>query len=353
MWDQKGYPLAFLSNENAVYLFDPPGNRTTGGPYQVPAFTIVAASPNKAHYHALQKSQKACITFYKPVWTRQEIECVAEEQYMGYSLSKDTISARFDLFGGIPRYIFWQTKKVIPSPLEAELNNAVARLNVQKLDWLGDPEVEILGSDMLVHFNPKLPRYDLFTPMWSSRQVANRVLGRLRLNEAALSHYLTHLAWVANSNDEKLVGTLFELAAHQQLVKKKSYYLWRDGHCKPFHLPNLNRVDVDELVQVSHFENGTYYASHHSTMAYVNNQVFWFHMTVIPEQEVNEEVLNRGLDHVERYLPGVQVTFVLVTSKDLFENGVYTTPSQPTLFTQALSTLAKFEVKPAILCLAP
>ena len=189
-WNYKqGYPKAKMGS-NVVYLFDATGNsgdaKKVREPVDVQAFTIVAAPPNKGFYRHFQFFHMNRTTFYMPVWSYHEMKCVEEEQYMGHALSKETLDARWDLFGGIPKYVFWPTEEVIPPHLEAQVNKAVAQLTIKKLLFMTNIDLAsqwIEGSHFLMQIHPKVPEYKICTSQLSSRQVALRFLDKLTPHE--------------------------------------------------------------------------------------------------------------------------------------------------------------------------
>jgi hypothetical protein len=67
------------------------------------AHTVLVASPNKQHYHEFVKRER-CAMFCMPVWKWEELATVRE--YMDPKIEEDKLRERYNIFGGIPRYVF-------------------------------------------------------------------------------------------------------------------------------------------------------------------------------------------------------------------------------------------------------
>eukprot|EP01124_Arcella_intermedia_P014092 TRINITY_DN20481_c0_g1_i1.p1 TRINITY_DN20481_c0_g1~~TRINITY_DN20481_c0_g1_i1.p1 ORF type:complete len:343 (-),score=49.68 TRINITY_DN20481_c0_g1_i1:50-1051(-) len=89
------------SPSSTVYLFDPSGP-FPAEPIATHCFTLVAAPPERKHYHSFAKRIDN-FKLYQPVWSWEELECV-----LGYlpGMGKEGVRGRYEKYGGIPRYVF-------------------------------------------------------------------------------------------------------------------------------------------------------------------------------------------------------------------------------------------------------
>lgn len=126
---------AALQNPNNYYLIDPV--------FPVPekpcaAHTILAASPNKNRINEFMKGKKV-FEFFIPVWTLTELECVREYMKVDIKestrcLTKEELQNRYNICGGIPRYIFSEEKQF--NLINNEINDAIIDLKLDKISQL-------------------------------------------------------------------------------------------------------------------------------------------------------------------------------------------------------------------------
>lgn len=87
------------------YIYDPPEAGGRGGVASKSAFIVTMASPNPAHYSALDKTDSAL--FYMQPWSLAELQAVRDVMVLvSTKLGADEVQERFDRFGGVCRYIF-------------------------------------------------------------------------------------------------------------------------------------------------------------------------------------------------------------------------------------------------------
>ena len=98
---------SFISDENNWYLIDPAEqSRGTTCPG---ARVILAASPNRNHYHEFVK-EHSVRTHYMNPWSLDELKavrCHVNVTADSQPLTPEEMAIRFKVFGGIPRHIFW------------------------------------------------------------------------------------------------------------------------------------------------------------------------------------------------------------------------------------------------------
>lgn len=157
-----------MNDANTFYLFDPAA--IPQEPEPCIAFTIVTASPNKAHYKDFLK-QIGGEKYYMPCWTWEEVENILP-YFPKYPPMK--VEDRFSRFGGILRYILSNTIK-----WDFELERAIAASSIS------DIEQSAGGPDALPSVSHKLMQYEVDADYECSRvrfasdYVATRVVEHL------------------------------------------------------------------------------------------------------------------------------------------------------------------------------
>src|SRR5262249_23110965 len=93
-----------LSDPKTWYLIDP--SNEWREPARVPAITVMAASPNKQHYK--QWLKEVATMFWMSVWSLEELAAIREySAQTGFEpISEHLLFERYELFGGIPRFVF-------------------------------------------------------------------------------------------------------------------------------------------------------------------------------------------------------------------------------------------------------
>ncbi|CAG8471320.1 10019_t:CDS:2, partial [Paraglomus brasilianum] len=93
--------------------------------------TIMVSSPRIEYIKNFQKSVY-CIKFYMPVWTFAELEMCRESAFS--DLSKDVLQEIFDICGGIPRTVFYQSSNFVKSKITEVINKTDHKI----LNFMGD-----------------------------------------------------------------------------------------------------------------------------------------------------------------------------------------------------------------------
>ncbi len=96
-----GEDLADVSDLKSWYLFDADESKYECFP--IPAFTIVAASPNEDHYKGFLKERNRA-TLWMPPWTLSDLR--ACRRLMCPDLEAAELKRRFERAGGVPRTVF-------------------------------------------------------------------------------------------------------------------------------------------------------------------------------------------------------------------------------------------------------
>jgi hypothetical protein len=101
-----------LNNHETTYLFDPCGDRSVE-PTAVPAFRVVASSPNRGNYKQFAKNLNGVTQFFAPTWELDEL--LAFAPFAASSLSVDEIKSRFQHYGGVSRAVYARDRGVFDS----------------------------------------------------------------------------------------------------------------------------------------------------------------------------------------------------------------------------------------------
>lgn len=136
--DFKAEDCAALKNPNNYYLIDP----SLPAPIaSIVAHTVIAASPNRMHYHEWKKRGNTPV-LCMPSWSKDEL--LAIRTIMG-NLSVDEVCQRIHKFGGRPRLVY-ATEDDFGVYL-GDLNDALNSLTDDKLYKLMKQGGNVEGSD--------------------------------------------------------------------------------------------------------------------------------------------------------------------------------------------------------------
>ena len=137
-----------LEDPKTWYLAD----TLSSSPEGVKGVTILVSSPSEKHYSEFLKCSHVAALHYLPVWSFDELKLVAPS----YKRSEEVVKERFDMIGGLPRYVL--EKKV---DLIEVIDEAVSKLPLNKLILiaLGEVSREDQISHRIVHFKVEPPFY--------------------------------------------------------------------------------------------------------------------------------------------------------------------------------------------------
>jgi hypothetical protein len=107
--------------------------------------TLFIASPHNNnfkdwHYH------ETITPLYFPIWSWDELRQCRELCYQG--ISEETVKSRYERYGGIARYVYWQPGD--PPSLEAAATDSNARQSIRSV---GEPSQLFPTSHMLLHIH--------------------------------------------------------------------------------------------------------------------------------------------------------------------------------------------------------
>lgn len=139
------FPCPALLDAENYYLIDP--GQVPKGPSTVAAHTVLAASPNRAHYHEFLKSPGSN-RFLMPIWNEAELQAIREHMPVDEQhLSETDVRERFFKFGGIPRYVYAS---------QQQLTNVVDPLFYDALEGLRfDQLVKAMTGGATIELNQK------------------------------------------------------------------------------------------------------------------------------------------------------------------------------------------------------
>jgi hypothetical protein len=145
--------LTVLFDPNTVLIYDGDGEGK-GKPPIVDATTVVITSPQPTRYKAFSKT--GALELYFPVFSRDEIEDMLACCYPALcetEQARDAVWARYDRWGGIPRYVL----ELLEPHQQAKLEAAITAVSLDKLaEVMGAAAVEDtpIVSHRLVHLKP-------------------------------------------------------------------------------------------------------------------------------------------------------------------------------------------------------
>ena len=195
----------FLTDPDTWYLTD----ALLTPPDSVEAVTILVSSPAEKYYSDFLKYSSTSPLHYLPTWSLDELKRVAHV----YSKSPEEVEKRFNMIGGVPRYVLEKDVN-----LEETINEKIGKLLLKNIMLLptfeGATEKEI--SHRLVHFEVKPPCYTKYEPVIASqcvrRKYAEARRDRLEQMLRSVFSFFKNVSYMGAS-----IGFLFESHANRQL----------------------------------------------------------------------------------------------------------------------------------------
>ena len=153
----------FLTDPDTWYLTD----ALLTPPDSVEAVTILVSSPAEKYYSDFLKYSSTAPLHYLPTWSLEELKRVAHV----YSKSPEEVEKRFNMIGGIPRYVL---EKDIN--LEAMIDEKIGKLlsnNILLLPTFERAQENEI-SHRLVHFKVEPPCYTKYELVMASQYVREK-----------------------------------------------------------------------------------------------------------------------------------------------------------------------------------
>jgi hypothetical protein len=256
----KDYSFAardILYDTSSFYLIDP--DKGEEGIANVPAHTVLAASPNQKHFAEWSKGDNT-LTWCMPVWTHDELKALQKEIPIGKDLYLKDIEfeARWNIFGGRIRFIYANEEHY--QDHYNKLKGAISTLGFEKiikvvgngkLDINQEGKTESTGSSMIFI-------YDVFGypfPNYKWRMIDGNyqtTLASPYLKKAIAVRYWHDLIDRLNpeslqySNNATQNGRIFEFLA--------SFLLGFEGEFYAFKQENLSTGKFDHKLDLIHGE---------------------------------------------------------------------------------------------------
>ena len=178
-------------------------------PARVKAVTILVSSPSEKYYSEFLEDSSVPPLHYLPVWSLEELKLTAES----YSKSPEEVEKRFNMIGGIPRYVLEKDMD-----LEAMIDEKIGKLlsnNILQLPTFERAQENEI-SHRLVHFKVEPPCYTKYELVMASQYVREKYSEVREDRQEQLVR-----SFVSLFEDVSLVaasiGNMFEGYAHRQL----------------------------------------------------------------------------------------------------------------------------------------
>jgi hypothetical protein len=199
--------LPELEDRATIFLHDPKAGQE---PLQADAFTILASSPNPMNYKGFRKQIKVH-TLYMPVWKLGEL-LTCSNSLKSWKLSPETITQRFSVFGGIPRFI---------EKYDEYYPDLIAAIEFCDTDSLLTTATK---PDLFAKFSHKILHYDVSSSFqaksmtFASDFVFKRLVEQWELkSKQALEIFVFRTTHITSLGSAR--GKAFEALAHQRLIQ--------------------------------------------------------------------------------------------------------------------------------------
>lgn len=195
--------------EKSVYLFDPDENDSH--PLECNVFTIVASSPQEKHYKALFK--RGANVRYFPCWQLEELISAKP-----FRITQEEIKERFDVWGGIPRFIFAAAQE----ELKVRLSKAITGMDLKLVQkYLLTPEMSEDDQKTISHMVVQYRIIDSSSFSRCELDFASPAIGRAVIQAVGQANYsalITHYESVRRLEWQgAYAGHLWEHLCHKIL----------------------------------------------------------------------------------------------------------------------------------------
>ena len=170
----------FLNDLNTWYLAD----TLLSSPDGAKGTTILVSSPSEKHYSEFLKCSHVVPLHYLPIWSLDELKLMAPS----YKRSEDVVEKRFDMIGGLPRYVLEKD-----DDLEEVINLSIEKLDLKRLlsIAIGEVSKENQISHRVVHFEVKPPVYTKRILTMASVYALNKASAKfLTLSDGDLKYFI-------------------------------------------------------------------------------------------------------------------------------------------------------------------
>ena len=170
----------FLNDLNTWYLAD----ALLSSPDGAKGTTILVSPPSEKYYSGFLKCSHVVPLHYLPIWSLDELKLMAPS----YNRSEDVVKERFDMIGGLPRYVLEKD-----SDLEEVFNLSIGKLPLDELILLalGKFSGEDQIGHWIVHFKVEPPLYTKRTLTIASTYALNKGSEKFfALSDDSLKHFI-------------------------------------------------------------------------------------------------------------------------------------------------------------------
>ena len=268
----------------SYYLFDA-GTKAQPTPQLTGCKAMVFSSPDKRNYIDFLKNQKPqVLLFYMPVWSLDELRLLPNPNGIN-------VDERFQLFGGIPRYVFNSEYT------RRDLDVAILESKVSAIyKFVGECDVGE-NSHKILQLVVDTTSYKEPSVGFTSPYVVQKYYQKL---EKVVMH--SPMSILIQWQDKPFLsaarGQLFEVWAHKKLVQGGSFTVrhLETGEETTLHLPQMNiRIfsNLTELSERHSFDNNAYLQPTQSNFVSVDSFAGdkLFQMTVGKEHTLKVEGL--------------------------------------------------------------
>lgn len=209
-------PRRLDSDPKLVYLFDAAWTTQGGPPTISRGYTIFSTSPKSTNYASFRLIVQEK-RLYIPIWSIDEITKFAVDTVPDAS-SRDTILSSYQLFGGIPRYVF-----SLQDDYLAFLQNSIALCNVEQIRRsLGGLDALEDGSHRLLHYDVA-DDFRSISMKFASKYVEDAVFARITETQRQSALDFVFLSSVGIPAVLGIRGSWFKHFAHERLSHGGSF----------------------------------------------------------------------------------------------------------------------------------
>jgi hypothetical protein len=252
-----------LEDPNAVFIVD--GMR----PQYAEAFTLFVSWPNHERVHGWTK-RTGTLTFHFPTWTLDELKLMrthcfdgrsatqSNKLYPSVELTDEELETRFDASGGVPRFIFDETKwRELPTEMNWSISKTLR--DIRSLGLATALESEFSISHEAIHSTVNRDTFEIEGMDFASPQVA-----RTFAVKAAKEYRLRLVEVLAAARDEtelaEFRGRLLEALVYQHMLTSKAgWWVARSldgGAGLVVPLPGKKARDYDDIDELRPGESG-------------------------------------------------------------------------------------------------
>lgn len=212
--------ISELANPTTWYIVD--GEKPELG-YSAACRVLLVTSPRRDIYKELKKEHRT-LSRYMPLFSLEEIEECGRKCFEWADADVDRAISRFELFGGIARFLFGPAESAVPG----EIDGAISNIDLKKMETvIGEAASGREESHLIMHYVVRLvsrtgrelpieQRYHFADIQFGSLYIAKRVFEKLEtIQHSDLIKFLKS----AEPGAGGVRGQLFEQFAHTAIAR--------------------------------------------------------------------------------------------------------------------------------------